>query len=43
MNEDPAVEAAARRNRKIVFWVLIGTAVLELASCAGVWALAHRR
>jgi hypothetical protein len=42
MSEDPAAEAAARRTRKLVTWVLIAVGVLELASCVGVWALAHR-
>lgn len=42
MSDDPAVEAAANRTRKLVKWVVIAVGVLELAGCVGVWALAHR-
>jgi hypothetical protein len=42
MSQDDANEAAARRTRRIVSWILVAVAILELAGCLGVWLLARR-
>ena len=42
MSQEDAGQAAAKRTRKLILYVLIAVAALEAAFALAAWLLAHR-